>query len=45
MQLEKQAAGIAENCARLIASPERSGGCLAVLTGGLLGWLITVSCH
>lgn len=45
MQLEEQAAGIAEDCARLIATPKRGGGGLAVLACGLLRLLIAVSCH
>lgn len=45
MQLEKQAAGIAEDCARFIASPERGGGGLTVLTGWLCCLLIVVSRH
>ena len=45
MQLEEQAAGVAEDCAGFIASPERSGGGLAVLTGGLCCLLVIVSRH
>lgn len=46
MQLEEQAAGIAEDLAGLIATPERSGGGLAIHAGGLLSVLIIVSrCH
>lgn len=45
MQLEEQAAGVAEDSTRLIASPKRSGGSLAVLAGGLLRLLIRVSRH
>lgn len=45
VQLEKQATGVAEHGARLIASPERSGGGLTVLAGGLLRLLIGVSRH
>lgn len=43
MQLEEQAAGIAENLAGLIAAPERSGGCLTVHAGWLLSVLVIVS--
>lgn len=45
MQLEKQATGIAEDCARFIAPPKRSGGGLAILAGRLLCLLIGVSRH
>lgn len=45
MQLEKQATGIAEDGARFIAPPKRSGGGLAILAGRLLGLLIGVSRH
>lgn len=45
MQLEEEAAGIAEDCARFIASPERGGGGLTVLAGWLCCLLVIVSRH
>lgn len=45
VQLEEQAAGIAEDGARFIASPERGGGSLTVLAGGLCCLLVIVSRH
>lgn len=44
VQLEKQAAGIAEDLTSLIASPERGSRGLAVHTCGLLSLLVAVSC-
>lgn len=43
VQLEKQAAGIAENRPELISSPERSSRGAAIVAGGLRGFAIVVS--
>lgn len=43
VKLEKQAAGIAEHRAHLVASPERRGGGAAVLACGLHGFTVMVS--
>lgn len=43
VQLEEEAAGVAEDGARLVAAPERRGRRLAVLAGGLCGFAIMVS--
>lgn len=43
MQLEEQAAGVAEDRAHLIATPERGGRGAAVLAGGLRGFTVVVS--
>lgn len=43
VQLEKQAAGVAQDRAHLVASPERRGGCAAVLACGLRGFTVMIS--
>ena len=45
VQLEEQAAGIAEDGAGLVATPQRSGGRLTILADGLRRLLVVVSRH